>query len=389
MQRTTRQEAVDSDDLKPNDDGPLDHGSNEVQFALVIARMIDTVEHNPDHLRQAVYDLARYKLREQFTSVDEKGIERMQLALEAAIRGVEEFSRQQIALAPPQVPRLEDGSGAARGLPAADLDRPVRHRRSAVSIEPARAVRRRAPYPFSPLVVRTIAALFIAGGAAGVIQQRERLASWVQDRSHAQEQAAISAQGRAPIPAIAAAAPSPPPPPKPNPLRPTDYGVYAIEGDSLSELQLLPARPPDIRVAVSPVLRTPSQTMLSKKHPRFIVFRRDVATSISDRAEVRVMAKIAREFSAEVAGKRPEDGDSWVIRNVTFPFRVSPLPDNPEMYELHSEDPALELTPGRYALVVKNQAYDFTVDGDVVDPKQCIERIVTANGTFYSDCKKP
>jgi hypothetical protein len=129
--------------------------------------------------------------------------------------------------------------------------------------------------------------------------------------------------------------------------------------------------------------------MLSKKHPRFIVFRRDVATSISDRAEVRVMAKIAREFSAEVAGKRPEDGDSWVIRNVTFPFRVSPLPDNPEMYELHSEYPALELTPGRYALVVKNQAYDFTVDGDVVDPKQCIERIVTANGTFYSDCKKP
>ncbi|VIO71759.1 hypothetical protein CI41S_31240 [Bradyrhizobium ivorense] len=387
MQRTTRQEAVASDNLTRNDDGPLDHGSNEVQFALVIARMIDTVEHNPDHLRQAVYDLARYKLREQFTSVDEKSIERMQLALEAAIRGVEEFSKQQIALAPPQVPRLEDGSGAARGLPAGDLDRPVRQRRPAVSIDPAPAARGRARYPFSPLIMRTIAVLFIVGGAAGVIQQRERLASWLQDRSHAQEPAAVSIQGRPPIPAIAAVAPSPPP--KPNPLRPTDYGVYAIEGDSLTELQLLPARPPDIRVAVSPVLRTPSHTMLSKKQPRFIVFRRDAATSISDRAEVRVIARIAREFSAEVAGKRPEDGDSWVIRNVTFPFRVSPLPDNPEMYELHSEDPAFELTPGRYALVVKNQAYDFTVDGEIVDPRQCIERIVTANGTFYSDCKKP
>ena len=59
------------------------------------------------------------------------------------------------------------------------------------------------------------------------------------------------------------------------------------------------------------------------------------------------------------------------------------------MYELHSEDPTLELTPGRYALVLKNQAYGFSVEGETVDPKQCIERIVSSSGTFYSDCKKP
>jgi hypothetical protein len=46
--------------------------------------------------------------------------------------------------------------------------------------------------------------------------------------------------------------PAPKPlPAKPNPLRPTDYGVYAVGTDSLTELQLLPDRPPDIRVAVS------------------------------------------------------------------------------------------------------------------------------------------
>ncbi len=59
------------------------------------------------------------------------------------------------------------------------------------------------------------------------------------------------------------------------------------------------------------------------------------------------------------------------------------------MYELHSEDPALVLTPGRYALVVKNQACDLTVNGEIIDPKQCIERIVATNGSFYSDCSKP
>ena len=72
------------------------------------------------------------------------------------------------------------------------------------------------------------------------------------------------------------------------------------------------------------------------------------------------IAKIAREFSADVIGKKPADGDdTWVIRNVSFPFRSSSISDNPEMYELHSEDPAVELTPGRYALVLKTQAYDF------------------------------
>jgi hypothetical protein len=62
---------------------------------------------------------------------------------------------------------------------------------------------------------------------------------------------------------------------------------------------------------------------------------------------------------------------------------------NPEMVELHSEDPALELTPGRYALVLKNQSYDFSVEGKTVDPRQCIERIISSNGTYYSDCKQP
>jgi hypothetical protein len=46
---------------------------------------------------------------------------------------------------------------------------------------------------------------------------------------------------------------------------------------------------------------------------------------------------------------------------------------------------AKERIPG----VLKTQAYDFTVEDQPVDPKQCIERIVATNGTFYADCKKP
>jgi hypothetical protein len=74
-------------------------------------------------------------------------------------------------------------------------------------------------------------------------------------------------------------------------LRPADYGVYAVVDDSLAELQLLRAARPICR---------------------------DAATNISDRAKVRVVARIAREFSAEAAGKKPDVGDSWVIRNISF-----------------------------------------------------------------------
>jgi hypothetical protein len=78
-------------------------------------------------------------------------------------------------------------------------------------------------------------------------------------------------------------------------------------------------------------LKIPSHDILPNGNPKFIVFHRDAATNISDRAEVHIVAKIAREFSAEAAGKKPEDGDTSVIRNVAFPFRSSPVPDSPEM----------------------------------------------------------
>jgi hypothetical protein len=90
------------------------------------------------------------------------------------------------------------------------------------------------------------------------------------------------------------------------------------------ELQLLPGRAPDVRVAVPAALKVPSRTRLPNGHPKFIVFRRDVTTNISERAEVRIIAKIAREFSADAAGKKLDDSENgtWV-RNVLQPVRLT------------------------------------------------------------------
>jgi hypothetical protein len=381
-----------SGDLIPGDHHELDPASSEVQFALVLARMIDSVRNSPADMRQAIYDLARYKLQDQFTYADAKNVKQTQQALENAIRGVEEFSNRHVGLAaPPSPARVSDPDVATPAShsppPPSFLISQVRTRPYLeVSSKPTTGAKA-AQFPWSHLR-RALVVIAILVGILGIVQQRDRLQSLTDSLPRLGWQTA-SEPARPPTQIANTPAPQPPPA-KPAPLRPTDYGVYAINDDSLSELQLLPGRPPDIRSAVSAAIKIPSRTFLTNGHPKFIVFRRDVASTISDRAEVRVIAKVAREFSAEGSGKKPSDGDdTWVIRNISFPFKSSPVNDSPEMYELHSEDPGLELTPGRYALVLKSQAYDFNVEGKTVDPKQCIERIVASSGTFYTDCKMP
>jgi hypothetical protein len=81
--------------------------------------------------------------------------------------------------------------------------------------------------------------------------------------------------------------------------------------------------------------------------------------------------------------------DQWTIRNTSHEFRVAPLSENPEMLLIRPESSDFVLAAGRYGLVLKGQAYDFTIAGRITDAAQCLERIEAANGAFYSQCKTP
>jgi hypothetical protein len=59
------------------------------------------------------------------------------------------------------------------------------------------------------------------------------------------------------------------------------------------------------------------------------------------------------------------------------------------MYEVVGPEPEKPLTPGRYALILKDEAYDFSIAGQVTDSKQCLESVAAANGAFYAECQKP
>jgi len=354
---------------------PLPVPSLEIEFALVISGMIESVKNNPRDIRQIIFDLARYKLQEQLLDANAEEIERTQQALEAAIRGVEAFSQKRVQILSQEMQSHGDAIASVDRKPA--FPEVVPQIGPRVALEPQRsaiAVQKNG----WPHLRRAAATMIILAAIALAIQLRGDLTDLAYKFFKFDLKTAVEDRSAPP--------PSGLPPAKSAVLRPTDYGTYAIGNGVLFDLTSLPGRAPDIRFAVSPPLAMPSRTILPNGHPRFIVFSRDLVSILADRAEVRIIAKIAREFSAKASNGKPVD-DAWVIRNISFPFRSSPVIDNPEMSELHSDDPGLELPPGRYALILKSQAYDFSVEGNAVDPRQCVERIIGSTGIFYSECK--
>ena len=58
------------------------------------------------------------------------------------------------------------------------------------------------------------------------------------------------------------------------------------------------------------------------------------------------------------------------------------------MVLLRPSEPEFTLSPGRYMLVYKNQAYDFSVAGAITDTAQCLERSDSQDGAVYSECRE-
>ena len=172
---------------------------------------------------------------------------------------------------------------------------------------------------------------------------------------------------------------------------PDAYGVYAVDNGKLHELEALPGRVPDPRVFVSTPVKTPSRTMLPDGRLSFIVFRRDLTTSAPDRVAVRVIAKVMRgmTFESAAGASVTKLDDQWAIRGTSNDLRVAPVDENSEMLLLRPENPDFVFPAGRYGLVLKGQAFDFSVAGPIIEPVQCLEHVAAANGSFYSECRSP
>jgi hypothetical protein len=374
----------------------------EIEYALILSRMINTVKDDPAEIRATIYEFARAKLKLDTSWAEAGERERLASALEAAIQGVEAFSarQEQTALLGPAAPIAQIAHGAATPEPPS---------RAMTTVSPAMPAseeillpERPRPYaevrhvlevrsfPLGPMLARFFAGMLLFVGLAGLAYYKDQLPALVERLQLPRDantptiavvqQANPPAEGKNPAPPVNAPA---------FPL-PNDYGIYALNNGALSELHALSERVPDKRIAVSTPINRPSGTILPNGNAKFIIFRRDLAGNAPDRVDIRVVARVVRASTFDAKGKPSfvSVSDAWNIRNLSYEFRVRPIAGNPEMLLVQSEKPDFALPAGRYVMVLKEQGYDFVVAGALTDLAQCLERTDAVNGAFYSECKK-
>jgi hypothetical protein len=388
--------------------------SSEVDFALVLSRVIGSIKEDPVQLRNAIYELARVKLQREAwqTSppINILEMRRLMLELESAIERVETIYSKHDELKALQsldrlIESLDIGADETKVKPreplliidqtpaqTADADRPPTFLTTAKPAPP-NFVRSWRWSGLAPLLRGAAVATFgvvlcvILGRQFGLFarQSPEPPLPIVQKDESPEPKSAM--QAPPPLRQTLATVPQPKSPALPVP---SVYGVYAVSGGQLHELAALAGRVPDYRILMSTPISAPSRTVLPDGRVVFIVYSRDVASSAPERITVRVIAKITRAmtFNRGQAG-RTNVQDSWTIRNVSYELRVAPLSESIEMLMIRPESADFVFPAGRYGLVYKDQAYDFTVAGRVTEAAQCLERIEAANGAFYSECRNP
>jgi hypothetical protein len=371
--------------------------SPEVDFAIVLSRVIASMEKDPAQLRSAVYDLARIKLQTELSiNVSEK--RDLALALESAIKRVEIISskhdhvkilpsperltkRSEVDVCDVTIEGRETAAIIKQQLPNF-LTRDVCESRKVEAWlwMGAAPLLRAAVVAVIGIVLCTVLDLHFGVFGRQSPQPSASVVYKVQ-RPEAKQVLQASADG------VQTPLTTPSPQSLGFPL-PSVYGIYAVSGGRLHELEALVGRVPDQRVFMSTPVKTPSRTVLPDGRTVFIIYRRDAANSAPERVSVRVIAKVLREMTFNAGQAGTTNGqNTWTIRNMSYDFRVAPLGENSELLIVRPESEDFVFPAGRYGLVIKGQAYDFTIAGPITEPAQCLEGIKAQNGTFYSDCR--
>jgi hypothetical protein len=110
-----------------------------------------------------------------------------------------------------------------------------------------------------------------------------------------------------------------------------------------------------------------------------------------DRVSVRAIAQVMRALTFDPGGKAKYINvePTWVVRSNSYQMSVAPAADSPEMVVVRPDSADFAFPAGRYALVLKKEAYDFTVDGAIHDRAHCLERTDALGGGVYSECPNP
>ena len=422
---------------------PLDHvavdstesGTEQDRYSI-LARMIAEVSRDHAHLRTFIYEFARVKLRKELYPLFVEGawseIEEQVRGLEAAIDRIEaDFAQNAPSLQFESRPALSLGAQEQSICSVVAL-RTVLQETTSVGLDDFRAqslLVRSSPYSKSSLPITSddsdpLANAFlgkhlrstfwrntqlIAAAAIGIAiyatNDPKSVLSWfgvhwldaltqISSTNNVEKQQNVAVSEKASTPrSNRESAPRSNEPRRASATEipiPTEYGAYVVTNGQLIELEQLPIKVPDPRVAISAEMSMPSRTHLSTGRFQFVVFRRDLMNNAPDRVSVRIVARVKQALTFDSRGnaKTTNIEQSWVIRGNSYEMRVAPLADNPEMIVIRSDPTDFIFPAGRYTLVLKGVGYDFTVDGPQADTAHCLERTDALNAPIYSECRK-
>jgi hypothetical protein len=400
------------------------NGTKQDHYQSVLARMVSAVSQDPAQLRTLIYEFARRKLRKdlfrQFEDGDWSEIEKQITTLEAAIGQIEaDFSHtvprltfdteqpsasihedsapSSLPLQPISQKQLMVGDYSGRSSPtflsptAYDIDYPKTIR--TITEYDGRAAGARANKFLHSSFWRTLELIVAVVLGVAVYVAIDGQTAFSLLRSHQSGRSSGTPEQSAALsnkpPETVAKAP-----PRSGitdiPL-PTSYGVYVLSNGNLTALDLLPIKVPDPRIAISATISTPSQVHLPPGQLQFVVYRRDLANDAPDRVSVRAVAQVMRALTFAPGGKATYINvePTWVVRSNSYQMNVAPAADSPEMVVIRPDRADFAFPAGRYALVLKKEAFDFTVDGAIHDRAHCLERTDALGGGVYSECPKP
>jgi hypothetical protein len=388
--------------------------SSEVDFALILSHVIGSIKEDPAQLRNAVYELARAKLWKEAWERDPPlnlvEIRRLMLTLDSAVERVEAIHSMHDELkALESLDQLIEGrehrsnetsfepreplliiDQAARQTSHADHPPTLLVTARRTSLNSTRAWRWSGLAPTlrgAIVVILGLTLCVVLGRQFGPFARRSPDPSTaVAQRDESIERNSVLPASQSPAQnALTVLRPQSPALPLP-----AVYGIYAVSGGQLQELGPLVGRVPDHRILMSTPINAPSRTVLPDGRVVFIIYSREVANNAPERMAVRVIARVTRAMTfTKGQASKANVQDSWTIRNVSYELRVAPLSENFEMLMIRPENSDFVFPAGRYGLVYKDQAYDFTVAGAITEAAQCLERVEAANGAFYSECRKP
>jgi hypothetical protein len=385
---------------------------SEFEFAIVLSRVITSIENDPAQLRNAVYELARIKLQTELSQreapIDGSDKGDLASALESAIDHVETvYSKYNHLRVLPTRNRRTNNSGIGASQitieerePALMTRAPGTHTAHLPSfLTGVAGSSRNVKHSWhwmgtAQLLWAAMVAIFAVVVCVVLDRQFNILGRQAPQPFASVVQKIEKPEAKRIVQASAGDPQLPITTPAPQSLGfpvPSVYGIYAVSGGQLYELEPLVGRVPDQRVFMSTPIKTASRTVLPDGRAVFIIYRRDAANSAPERVSVRVIAKVLRAVTFNTAGHASTTNvqDTWTIRNISYDFRVAPLSEGSEMLMIRPENEDFVFPAGRYGLVIKGQAYDFTVAGPITETAQCLEGIKAENGTFYSECRRP